>query len=209
MSRHHSAAVGIDVVGGATLGYEPVSRQERSTRMRYVSTRGQAPVLPFEETMLSGLARDGGLYVPESMPALSPAEIAGLAGLSYEDAAYWVMRPFVGDCFTDGEFRAIICRAYAGFGHAARCPLVQIGPDDWVAPSPPKQKDSVLPARQAYSHSASVGRRVATELRAETLRMNPWQSLQLTFTTGCPRALEPKPPMIAIHWVSVTSVRPT
>ncbi len=82
--------------------------------------------------MLSGLARDGGLYVPESVPLLSPAEIAGLAGLSYEDAAYWVMRPFVGDCFTDDEFRAIICRAYAGFGHAARCPLVQIGPNDWV-----------------------------------------------------------------------------
>jgi threonine synthase len=100
--------------------------------MRYVSTRGQAPVLPFEETMLSGLARDGGLYVPESVPLPSVAEIAGLAGLSYEDAAFWVMRPFVDECFTDDEFRAIIGRAYAGFSHAARCPLVQIGPNDWV-----------------------------------------------------------------------------
>ena len=100
--------------------------------MRYVSTRGQAPVLPFEETMLSGLARDGGLYVPDAVPVMSPDEIAALAGLSYEDAAFRVMRPFVGDCFTNGEFRAIIGRAYAGFGHAARCPLVQIGPNDWL-----------------------------------------------------------------------------
>ena len=100
--------------------------------MRYVSTRGQAPVLSFEAAMLSGLARDGGLYVPESVPVMPPDEIAALAGLSYEDAAYRVMRPFVGDCFTDGEFRAIIGRAYAGFGHPARCPLVQIGPNDWL-----------------------------------------------------------------------------
>ena len=100
--------------------------------MRYVSTRGQAPVLSFEAAMLSGLARDGGLYVPEAVPVMPPDEIAALAGLSYEDAAYRVMRPFVGDCFSDGEFRAIIGRAYAGFGHPARCPLVQIGPNDWL-----------------------------------------------------------------------------
>jgi threonine synthase len=100
--------------------------------MRYVSTRGRAPVLPFEETMLSGLARDGGLYVPEAVPVLAPGEIAALAGLPYEDAAFRVMRPFIGDCFSDDAFRVLIARAYAGFGHAARCPLVQIGPNDWV-----------------------------------------------------------------------------
>jgi threonine synthase len=100
--------------------------------MRYVSTRGQAPVLPFEEAMLSGLARDGGLYVPETVPVLDEVEIAALAGLSYEDAAFRIMRPFIGDCFSDDEFSAIIGRAYAGFDHAARCPLVQIGPNDWV-----------------------------------------------------------------------------
>jgi threonine synthase len=100
--------------------------------MHYISTRGQAPVLPFEAAMLSGLARDGGLYVPETVPVLDPAEIAALAGLSYEDAAFRIMRPFIGDCFTDSEFSTIIARAYAGFDHAARCPLVQIGPNDWV-----------------------------------------------------------------------------
>jgi threonine synthase len=82
--------------------------------------------------MLSGLARDGGLYVPEKLPPIRAAEIAALPSLSYEDAAFWVMRRFIGDCFADDEFRHLIARAYAGFGHAARCPLVQIGPNDWV-----------------------------------------------------------------------------
>ncbi|MCL5778794.1 threonine synthase [Limibaculum sp. FT325] len=100
--------------------------------MRYISTRGQAPELDFEAAMLTGLARDGGLYVPETVPAMRPAEIAALAGLSYEDAAFRVMRPFIGDCFSDDAFRAIIARAYAAFPHPARCPLVQIGPNDWV-----------------------------------------------------------------------------
>ncbi len=100
--------------------------------MQYVSTRGAAPTLGFEDAMLAGLARDGGLYVPETWPQLSHGEIAALAGLPYEEVAFRVMRPFVGDAFGDAEFRAIIDRAYRCFGHAARAPLVQIGPNDWL-----------------------------------------------------------------------------
>ena len=100
--------------------------------MRYISTRGQAPALSFEETMLTGLARDGGLYVPEDVPVLSTEQIASFAGKSYEDVAFEVMRPFIGDCFTDAEFRQIIERAYSGFQHSARCPMAQIGSNEWV-----------------------------------------------------------------------------
>jgi threonine synthase len=100
--------------------------------MRYVSTRGAAPVLSFEETMLTGLARDGGLYVPETWPRLPPEAFALLAGASYEEAAFAVMRPFTGDAFDDATFRAIVADAYAGFGHPARCPLVQIDANDWL-----------------------------------------------------------------------------
>lgn len=100
--------------------------------MRYISTRGQAPALTFEETMLTGLARDGGLYVPESVPTLSLDEIAGFAGKPYEDVAFTVMRPFIGDCFSDSEFRHLIERAYSGFQHAARCPMIQTGSNEWV-----------------------------------------------------------------------------
>jgi len=64
--------------------------------------------------------------VPETIPTLDAATIAAMEGQSYEQIAYTVMRPFVGDTFSDAEFRACIDRAYAGFGHAARAPLVQL-----------------------------------------------------------------------------------
>lgn len=100
--------------------------------MRYISTRGQAPALTFEEAMMTGLARDGGLYVPETVPTLSADEIEDMAGKSYEDIAFAVMRPFLGDTFTDDEFRDLIAKAYAGFGHDARAPLVQLAPNHFL-----------------------------------------------------------------------------
>ena len=100
--------------------------------MRYLSTRGNAPVLSFEQAMLTGLARDGGLYLPETIPTLDHAAITAMRGQSYEDLAFTVMRPFVGDTFTDEEFRAIISRAYEGFGHDARAPLVQLGANHFL-----------------------------------------------------------------------------
>ncbi len=100
--------------------------------MRYVSTRGAAPVLGFGEAMLTGLARDGGLYVPETVPALGRDEIAALSGLGYEETAFRVMRPFIGDAFTEAEFRAAIEAAYRGFGHPARAPLVQLAPNHFL-----------------------------------------------------------------------------
>lgn len=98
--------------------------------MRYISTRGTAPVLTFEQAMMTGLARDGGLYVPETIPQI--ADIAGLAGKSYEEVAFAVMRPFLGDTFTDDEFRGLITAAYRGFGHAARAPMVQLAENHFL-----------------------------------------------------------------------------
>jgi threonine synthase len=104
----------------------------KAAQMRYVSTRGMAPTLGFEEAMMSGLARDGGLYVPEAVPQMPRDEIAALAGLPYEEAAFRVMRPFTGDAFADDDLRACIARAYAGFGHAARAPLVQLAANHFL-----------------------------------------------------------------------------
>jgi len=101
--------------------------------MKYISTRGQAPALSFEDAMLSGLATDGGLYVPEAWPEMSADHIAALAGLSYEDAAYRVIKPFVGETFSEDELRGILARAYGTFRHPARVPLVQTGPNEFVA----------------------------------------------------------------------------
>ena len=94
--------------------------------MNYISTRGSAPELTFLDTMMTGLARDGGLYVPAEVPRMSSADIAALAGLSYEEAAFRVMRPFVGDAFSEEDFGDLIAAAYAGFGHPARAPLKQL-----------------------------------------------------------------------------------
>ncbi len=100
--------------------------------MHYISTRGQGPALTFEQAMLTGLARDGGLYVPETVPTLTTDQIAAMAGQSYEQIAYTVMRPFIGETFTDDAFRGLIDAAYAGFGHAARAPLVQLAPNHFL-----------------------------------------------------------------------------
>ncbi len=100
--------------------------------MKYVSTRGSAPTLSFEDAMMTGLARDGGLYVPETWPTLDAEQIAELAGKSYEDVAFAIMRPFIGDAFSDDTFRTIIERAYSVFTHDARCPLKQLAPNHFL-----------------------------------------------------------------------------
>jgi len=82
--------------------------------------------------MLAGLARDGGLYVPESWPQFAPGDIAALAGLPYAEAAYRVMREFVGDDIGDEEFTRIVGDAYRTFDHPDVAPLLKIGPQTWI-----------------------------------------------------------------------------
>ena len=95
--------------------------------MRYVSTRGEAPALDFVEVMLAGLARDGGLYVPESWPALDAKTIAGFAGRPYAEVAVEVIRPFVGDSIAQADLARMAREAYGSFRHPATAPLVQLG----------------------------------------------------------------------------------
>jgi threonine synthase len=104
----------------------------KAIAMQYISTRGAAPALGFGEAMMTGLARDGGLYVPETVPVLSGAEIAALAGAPYEEVAFRVMRPYLGGFFGDDEFQGLIARAYQGFHHAARAPLVQLSSNHFL-----------------------------------------------------------------------------
>ncbi len=94
--------------------------------MRYISTRGQAPALSFEEVVLTGLASDGGLYVPETVPQLSTEDLAAMAGLSYAEIAFRVMHPFVNGEIDDDTFRRLVTEAYASFSHDAVVPLNQL-----------------------------------------------------------------------------------
>ena len=99
--------------------------------MKYQSTRGTAPVLEFEEVLLAGLARDGGLYLPDSWPRLDAAEIRALGKLDYASLAARVARPFVGGAIADDDLDALFAEAYAGFDHAAVAPLKQLDREVW------------------------------------------------------------------------------
>jgi threonine synthase len=101
--------------------------------MRYISTRGQSPAVGFSEAVLGGLAPDGGLYVPETWPTFSAEKIASFAGRPYAEVAAAVMGAFAGDEITPADLRAMCEEAYATFSHRAVAPLVQIGPDAFIA----------------------------------------------------------------------------
>jgi len=100
--------------------------------LNYISTRGEAPALGFEDVLLAGLACDGGLYLPETWPKVSADQIAGFAGQPFAMVAADVIHPFMGGAISKPELRTMAHQAYASFGHPAVTPLVQLGPDRWV-----------------------------------------------------------------------------
>lgn len=100
--------------------------------MRYISTRGRAPELGFDDVLLTGLARDGGLYLPKSWPRFSAAEIRAMQGLSYAELAFRVMAPFTDGAIGDDELKTLITETYDGFDHAAVAPLKQLDGELWL-----------------------------------------------------------------------------
>ncbi len=100
--------------------------------MRYVSTRGEGPAPGFVDVMLAGLARDGGLYVPESWPRLGAPAIAAFVGRPYAEVALEVVRPFVGGSVAEHDLARVIREAYDAFRHPAVAPLVQLGVSSFV-----------------------------------------------------------------------------
>lgn len=100
--------------------------------MRYISTRGQAPALNFEDVLLAGLATDGGLYVPEVLPHFTVEEISSWAGLAYHELAFKVMRPFIEGSIPDVDFKQILQETYSMFAHQAVAPLRQLAGNEWV-----------------------------------------------------------------------------
>ncbi|WP_273725631.1 threonine synthase [Brucella gallinifaecis] len=100
--------------------------------MKYISTRGEAPVLGFSDALLAGLARDGGLYLPQEYPQFTAAQIRNLRGKSYVDIALAVLTPFVNDEIPQADFERMVREAYGSFRHDAVCPLVQTGANEYV-----------------------------------------------------------------------------
>ncbi|MBV2142581.1 threonine synthase [Falsochrobactrum sp. TDYN1] len=100
--------------------------------MKYISTRGEAPVLGFSDALLAGLARDGGLYLPQEYPQFSPEQIRALRGKSYEDIALAVLTPFIGGEIPQADFERMVREAYGTFRHDAVCPLVQTDSNEFI-----------------------------------------------------------------------------
>lgn len=100
--------------------------------MRYISTRGQAPAVPFEDALIAGLAPDGGLYVPERFPVFSGELLDSLIKKSYVDVACETILPFIGGALEKSELRRLLFDAYKGFDHEDVAPLVKLDGDFWV-----------------------------------------------------------------------------
>ena len=99
--------------------------------MRYLSTRGQAATRDFIGILLAGLAEDGGLFVPETWPHLTPRQWRDLRGLPYPALAARLIAPFTKGAIAEPDIAAICADAYRGFAHPAIAPLVQLGPGLW------------------------------------------------------------------------------
>ena len=110
----------------------PIQEGESPLPCAMFHTRGEAPELSFEDALLAGLARDGGLYVPKTWPQLAPEAIAAFAGRPFAEVAVALLEPFAGGSIPRGELIAIARDAYARFGHPAVTPLVQIDRSLWV-----------------------------------------------------------------------------
>ena len=94
--------------------------------MQYISTRGLAPPLQFDDVLLEGLASDGGLYVPEKWPKLSKSEFADLKDLSYPEMALEIMCPYIEDAIPREILKNILIEAYANFSNSQIAPIKQI-----------------------------------------------------------------------------------
>ena len=92
--------------------------------MKYISTLGTAPALNFEVVLLTGLASDGGLYVPDQLTSFSQEQIRSWRSLSYAELAAEIVYPFVEDTFSREELDTILADTYAVFRHDA---IAQIG----------------------------------------------------------------------------------
>ncbi len=100
--------------------------------MQYVSTRGLAPALTFEKVLFTGLASDGGLYVPEQWPVFGKEELLSMTRLTYQELAVRVMLPFVGTALTENELTDLVEAGCLSFRHPAVAPLKQLDCNRWL-----------------------------------------------------------------------------
>jgi len=94
--------------------------------MQYFSTRGGIPHIPFTKAVLMGLAEDGGLLLPRTIPRIGSDTLASWQGLNYSELAFEVMSRFIDD-IPISDLRTLINKSYAAFNHPEVTPLVHCG----------------------------------------------------------------------------------
>ena len=100
--------------------------------MKFISTREGSPSLNFEDTIMQGLAVDGGLYVPDFLPQFDKGQIDRMRKLSYQDLFFEVTKCFIDGEISDKDYKQIIQKSYATFNHKAIAPLKQISDRDYL-----------------------------------------------------------------------------
>jgi len=100
--------------------------------INYISTRGNAPVFSFEQAVMAGLASDGGLYLPDTVPVFTPNELVAMADLPYPDLALRIISPFVRDSIPEADVKALLEETYSTFRHQAVAPLKQLGHNSFL-----------------------------------------------------------------------------
>jgi len=139
------------VFGASTCRYKAAAKLDREPDrdriVRYISTRGEAPSLGFIDVTLAGLARDGGLYVPEAWPRLDRETIAGFAGRPYAEVAVEVLRAFAGGGPADVPDRYRAASPVARVSGASPPTITVLG-----------RRDRIMPADQAATLDAALAR---------------------------------------------------
>jgi len=101
--------------------------------LKYISTRGENSSLDFDDVLISGLASDGGLYLPDAWPQFSGSGISAMKNLNYRETAFQVMRPFINqDCIDNPTLQNLIDDAYSHFDCDDVAPLVDLGNNQWM-----------------------------------------------------------------------------
>jgi threonine synthase len=167
--------------------------------MRYISTRGAAPPVDFTHALLAGLAPDGGLYVPEAWPTLTPEEIAAFAGEPYASVAADILGRFAGESLPRADVERMTAQAYASFSHTAVTPLRQLDADLWLlelfhGPTLAFKDVAMQLLARLYDHVLEKQKRTLTIVCAtsgdtggaavEAFRRSKWVKLVVLFPEG-------------------------
>ena len=100
--------------------------------MNFISTRGNVSKIGFIDTVLMGLANDGGLLVPEKIPQIPAEKLDAMSKLTYQELAYEIFSYYVDGEIPEDELKALIEKSYATFRHPEVTPIQKLKDNMYV-----------------------------------------------------------------------------